>query len=173
MFKGLKTKRCTLKNIDINDIDFIYLQFSDGFINQYLFDDEPLNSLDEAKELIEFYLNTVKYNNHRYIIINENNEKIGTIGFHNYDPEAKTIDIGYDLQKTFNHQGYMSEALNVMLLYMKKTIDIKYVQAVIYKDNLVSIKLVKAFGFESFGSKVEWFREQPYDHVIYRLRISQ
>jgi ribosomal-protein-alanine N-acetyltransferase len=83
MFKELITQRLTLKNIDMNDINFMYQQFSDDFINQYLFDAEPLNSLDEAKELIEFYLNTVEYNNHRYIIINENNKKIGTIGFHN------------------------------------------------------------------------------------------
>lgn len=172
MFKELKTKRLTLKNISMDDIDFMYQQFSDDFINQYLFDAEPLANLDEAKELIEFYLNTVQYYNHRYILMNEENEKIGTIGFHNYNNDSKTVDIGYDLRKPYNHQGYMKEALETMLIYMKDALDLKYVQAVIYKDNQPSIKLVSSFGFKPHGTKIETFRNEPYEHIIYQLEMK-
>ena len=171
MFKELKTRRLILKNINMDDIDFIYQEFTDDFINKYLFDAEPLTNLDESKDLIEFYLNTMKYNNHRYILVSENDQKIGTIGFHNYNQETKTIEIGYDLQAAYNHQGYMTEALEAMITYLKETLDINHIHAVIYKDNQASIKLVTSFGFKPYGNKIEWFRDKPYDHNIYRLDI--
>jgi RimJ/RimL family protein N-acetyltransferase len=67
----------------------------------------------------------------------------------------------------------MREALKKMLLYIKKTIDVKYVQAVIYKDNQASKKLVESFGFTPFGQKIEWFRNQPYNHIIYRMKLHK
>lgn len=172
MFKELKTEHLTLKNIGMEDVDFMYHQFSDDFINTYLYDAEPLNNLDEAKDLIDFYLNTVQHNNHRYILINQDHKKIGTIGFHNHNNDTKTIDIGYDLQKNYNHQGYMKEALEAMLIYMKEVLDIKYINAVIYKDNIASINLVSSLEFKPNGTKTEWFREKPYEHMVYQLEIK-
>ena len=172
MYKELKTKRLTFKNINHDDIDFIYNQFSNDFINQYLFDAEPLTSKEGAKEIIDFYLHTVIHKNHRYILINEHQEKIGTIGFHSYDDANQTIGIGYDLLPAYQHQGYMTEALKELLDYLSKDFHIKHIQATIYPENHASIQLVKRFGFKPFGVKTEWFREKPYEHVIYQLSFT-
>ena len=173
MYKTLKTKRLTLKNIGYEDIDFIYHLFTNDFINKYLFDAEPLTSKEEAKAIIDFYIKTAAYKNHRYILINDRQEKMGTIGFHSYDEKSNTIGIGYDLLQRYNHQGYMKEALAALLDYLAYDLKIEHIQATIYPENYSSIKLVKSFGFMPFCHKIEWFRSEPYEHIVYQLTIMQ
>jgi len=171
MNQEIKTERLILKPIDECDVAFIYQEFTNDFINQYLYDFEPMKSMDEAKALIDFYINTKNYHNHRYILMLHDGKKIGTLGYHNYNPDLKTIDIGYDLKEKFNGFGFMIEALNALVGNMIKKIDISYIQAVIYKDNLKSIKLVEKLGFLPSGIKYETFRGQSYEHIIYQLKI--
>ncbi|MDY5913256.1 MAG: hypothetical protein SPJ62_14890 [Inconstantimicrobium porci] len=49
MFKELETKRLILKNIGYDDVDFMYKEFSTDLVNTYLYDAEPVSSIDEAK----------------------------------------------------------------------------------------------------------------------------
>ena len=56
LFDNLETERLFLCNIEVNDREFIFSQFSDVVVNQYLFDAEPVVDISEADELIEFYM---------------------------------------------------------------------------------------------------------------------
>jgi [ribosomal protein S5]-alanine N-acetyltransferase len=172
MNQEIKTERLILKPIDENDLEFIYQEFSNDFINRYLYDFEPMVNIDEAKAVIDFYINTKKYYNHRYILMIPDGTKIGTLGYHNYNIEQKTIEIGYDLKEAFNGLGYMTEALHVLLGEIQKVVDVSFIQAVIYKDNLKSIKLVETLGFLPMGIKYETFRGQSYEHIIYQLEVD-
>ena len=55
-FTNLETEILLLKNIDVNDREFIFDMFSDEVVNKYLFDAEPLTDISGADEIIEFYL---------------------------------------------------------------------------------------------------------------------
>lgn len=55
-FQEIETERLLLKNISFDDRDFMLKEFSDDAVNRYLFDVEPLSNLEEADELINFYL---------------------------------------------------------------------------------------------------------------------
>lgn len=171
MFKELTTRRLKFKNINNDDVDFMYEQFSNDFINQYLFDAPPVKNRQEAKEIIEFYLNTNHLKNHRYILINEDNQKIGTIGFHSFLEEEKSISIGYDLKKEFNKQGYMAEALEELLKYLKEELHVHIFEATIYPSNEASKKLVEKFNFIPYGKKIEIMNDVAYEHIIYRLKV--
>ncbi|MCL2774858.1 MAG: hypothetical protein FWD71_16150 [Oscillospiraceae bacterium] len=48
LFNELETNRLSLKNISLNDREFIYKQFSDDITNRYLFDEEPLTDIQGA-----------------------------------------------------------------------------------------------------------------------------
>lgn len=83
MFTELETKRLKLKNIDYDDAHFIVKQFSNEKVNAYLFDADPITSIQEANELIQFYLQKEYRLQHRWILVlKNNNKKIGTCGFH-------------------------------------------------------------------------------------------
>lgn len=172
MHHSLHTDRLTLKNIDHSDTEFIYEMFSNDFINQYLFDAEPLTSLDEAKDLVDFYTYYPNDMNHRYIIINQDGLKIGTVGFHNFNKETQSIDIGYDLKEAYNHQGYMQEALHAVIDYLENTCEVKEIHACIYIDNERSMNLVRKLGFKEQGTKQEWFRNQAFEHLIFTRKLA-
>ena len=50
MFKNLETERLLLKSIDKNDRDFIFKEFTNDFINNYLYDEEPMTNISDADD---------------------------------------------------------------------------------------------------------------------------
>lgn len=171
LFYEIETERLLLKNISYEDREFILNEFSNDSINRYLFDAEPLTSLEEADEIICYYLQSEPRIQHRWILtLKDNNAKIGTCGFHCWNESQKCVDIGYDLQEEYWGQGLMSEALDAILNFAQKEMKIREVRAHIFIDNLKSILLVEKFGF-AFNGETELclFRDNQYLHNIYSL----
>lgn len=169
-YKTIETERLLLKNIDNDDREFIFSQFTDDDINQYLFDAEPLKDIHEADEIINFYLTPEPRPQHRWILVRKaDGLKMGTCGFHCLSTEDSRVEIGYDLKKEFWGNGYMYEALSGIIDFAKKSLDIKEINACIYIDNDKSIRLAEKLGFVLTGSKFEIFRGREYLHNIYSL----
>ncbi len=170
-FHEIETERLLLKNISYEDREFILKEFSDDSINKYLFDVEPLNSLEEADEIIGFYLEPEPRRQHRWILTLKNNgEKVGTCGFHCWDEIQKCVDIGYDLQEEYWGQGLMSEAVSAVLDFAKNKMQVRQIRAHIYVDNVNSIRLVERFNFSFKGeTEICLFRNNEYLHHIYTL----
>jgi ribosomal-protein-alanine N-acetyltransferase len=173
-FTNLETERLFLKNIDTSDRDFIFSQFSDDVVNKYLFDAEPLTDINGADEIIEFYLQPEPRSQHRWIIIRKSdNAKMGTCGFHCWNPTNYTVDIGYDLKEQFWGNGYMQEAINEIITFAKDKMHIEAISACIYIDNHMSIKLAKKLGFVMSGYSTELFRNKEYKHNRYSLYLTK
>ena len=171
-YKELETERMTLKNISAEDRAFIFSQFSNVDINRYLFDAEPINSLEEADEIIGFYLQPEPRGHHRWILVNKSGGgKIGTCGFHGYNHKESSIEMGYDLQKEIWGKGYMSEALETIIKFAKESMKIKRIHACIYIRNENSIKLAQKLGFVLTDTRNETFRRKEYLHNVYTLDI--
>ena len=172
-YKELETDRMYLNNIGPEDREFILRQFSDQDINRYLFDAEPITSIEEADEIISYYLEPEPRGHHRWILVNKSGgTKMGTCGFHGFNKKNKSIEMGYDLQKAFWGAGYMREALEKIIDFAKENMEIEKIDACIYPENEKSIRLVTTLGFELTGSRNERFREKEYLHQIYTLRIK-
>ena len=137
MFRPLETERLILKSIGSDDREFILNMFSDDAVNKYLFDAEPLQNLEEADEIIDFYIQPEPRNQHRWIIIRkEDNLKIGTCGFHCWDTNLSKVEIGYDLKKVFHGNGYMTEALQELIEFASNEMKVKTINACIYTENV-------------------------------------
>ena len=170
-FHEIETERLLLKNISYKDREFILKEFSNDSINKYLFDAEPLNSLEEADEIICFYLEPEPRMQHRWILTLKNSgEKVGTCGFHCWDESQNCVDIGYDLQEEYWGQGLMSEAVSAILDFAQNEMKVRQVHAHIFVDNLKSIRLVEKFNFRFKGeTEICLFRDNEYLHHIYTL----
>lgn len=171
LFHEIETKRLRLKNISFEDREFMLKQFSDDSVNKYLFDAELLNNLEEADELIDFYLQPEPRRQHRWIIVLKNkNAKIGTCGFHCWNRERNRVDIGYDLQEAFWGQGIKTEALKAVLSFSIKKMGACQINAHISVENDKSIQLVQRLGFIFNGrTEICSFRGKEYLHNIYTL----
>ena len=172
-YNNIETDRLVLKNIDSGDREFIFSQFSDGDINKYLFDAEPLTDISEADEIIQFYLEPEPRPQHRWIIQRKaDGVKMGTCGFHCWSIKDSKVEIGYDLKKEFWGNGYMFEALSGIIEFAKVSMDIKEINACIYTGNHNSINLATKLDFVLTGSKYELFRGKKYLHSIYSLNLK-
>jgi ribosomal-protein-alanine N-acetyltransferase len=172
-YQELETERLTLKNISSADRDFIFEQFSNDKVNEYLYDEEPLTDISGADDIIEFYTQPEPRSQHRWIIIRKSDlVKIGTCGYHFFDKDKGSVEIGYDLNDCFWGKGYAKEAVGEIISFAKNRMKIKQINACIYPKNERSIKLIEHFGFKKTGEQNLKFRNQEYLHYIYTLELQ-
>ena len=174
LFKELETDRLLLKCISSEDRGFLLTQFSCDEVNRYLFDAEPLADIQDADEIIDFYIQPEPRNQHRWILIRKDDRaKLGTCGFHCWNRTDNCCDVGYDLYPDFWGNGYMSEAMQAILSFAKDEMGIKRIDACIYIENDASLKLAKNLGFVFKGKmRDEIFRGIAYPHKILTLDFS-
>ncbi|QVK18549.1 GNAT family N-acetyltransferase [Mycoplasmatota bacterium] len=173
LFNDLETERLFLKNITIDDRDFIFSQFSDDVVNRYLFDAEPVTDMQGADEIISFYIQPEPRLQHRWIIVRKSDGmKMGTCGFHCWNQTDCKVEVGYDLKEEFWGRGYMQEAMKKIILFAINDMHVKEVNACIYIDNQKSIRLVENLGFVLSGSSYEMFRDKEYLHNNYSFYFT-
>ncbi|MGV8981152.1 GNAT family N-acetyltransferase [Clostridium sp.] len=174
LFNDIKTERLVLKNIAIDDRNFIFSQFSDAVVTRYLFDREPLTDMEGADEIITFYIQSEPRLQHRWVIVRKSDGmKMGTCGFHCWNQKDAKVEVGYDLKEAFWGNGYMQEAMKEIIAIAMGAMNIKEINACIYIENQRSIHLVESLGFVLSGSNCELFREKAYLHNIYSLYIPK
>lgn len=173
LFKNIETERLILKNIAIDDRNFIFSQFSDDVVNRYLFDADPVTDIQEANEIITFYLQPGQRLQHRWVIMKKSDgTKIGTCGFHCWNKTGGKVEVGYDLKEQFWGNGYMQEAMKAIITFAIDEMRINEISACIYIDNQKSIRLVENLGFVLSGSIYQSFRNKEYLHNIYSLYVA-
>lgn len=169
MFKELETERLWLKNICYEDIEFVLEQFSNDDINRYLYDAEPMTELSEAQELIDFFTVPEPRGQHRWILVRKlDGTRLGTCGFHCWNPQQHSIETGYDLRKEYWGNGYMTEAMEAIIDYAETELGVKSMDAHIAIQNEKSISLVKKLGFEFYGKTENYhFHGNNYLHYVF------
>ncbi|MBU3146670.1 GNAT family N-acetyltransferase [Clostridium sp. CF012] len=174
LFNDIKTERLVLKNIAIDDRNFIFSQFSDDVVNRYLFDAEPVTDMEGADEIITFYIQPESRLQHRWVIVRKSDGmKMGTCGFHCWNQKDCKVEVGYDLKEEFWGNGYMQEAMKEIIAIAMNSMHIKEINACIYIENQRSIRLAENLGFVLSGSSYELFREKEYLHNRYSLYIPK
>jgi ribosomal-protein-alanine N-acetyltransferase len=169
MFIDLETERLFLKCIGYDDTEFFYKQFTTDEVNQYLFDIEPFDSMEEAQKWIGFYLESEPRNQQRWImVLKENGEKIGTCGFHRWNRETGEIEVGYDLQPSYWRKGYTTEALTSIMKFAVEEMKVEKIFAHISADNIASVRISEKMGFVKTGEHYyQEFHGEKYLHDIY------
>ena len=172
MFTNIETDRLVLKCIDHGDRDFIFEEFQNDFINRYLYDEEPMMDISQADELIDFYIVAEPRNQNRWVLIDKTtNTKLGTCGYHLWNPDNKEVEIGFELMEQYNGKGYMLEAIEAIIEFASQKMKVERINAVVYIKNEKCIKLLKRLRFIKVGEDETEFRGQIYLHNIYALKI--
>ena len=144
-------------------------------MTEYLYDAEPCKCIEEADDIIDFYIHPQVDGQHRWILVlKSNGEKIGTCGFHCWNSENQTVEVGYDLQKEYWGQGLMREALTAIINSAINEMKATRIDAHIYPENHNSSGLAQRLGFtESPETTIYTFRNVDYLHHIYSLYLDK
>ncbi len=171
MFTNIETDRLLLRCIDHSDREFILEEFQNDFVNRYLFDAEPMTGISQADELIDFYTMAEPRRQNRWVLIDKaTNTKLGTCGFHLWNPDNKDVEIGFELMEQHNGKGYMREAAEAIIEFAKHEMKVEKINAIVYVENQKCIRLLERLGFLKVGEEATLFRGQSYLHHVYALK---
>ncbi|OEH94172.1 GNAT family N-acetyltransferase [Bacillus solimangrovi] len=152
MFPTLNTKRLLLREIVNDDVQDVYNVFANENVTRF-YGQEPLTSLDQAKQFIEFFAQS--YNDKRGIRwgieLKEEEKLIGTIGFNALSLKHKRAEIGYELHPDYWRRGYATEAASEVMSYGFNKLYLNRIGAIVFLENTTSSNLLTKLGFEKEG----------------------
>ncbi len=105
------------------------------------------------------------------IVINETNEVIGTCGYNNWVKKSSRGEIGYELGREYWGKGYASEAVEEIIKYGFKSMNLNRIEAFTVPEATSSINLLKKLGFKKEGMlrQYGYWNSRYWDENIYSL----
>lgn len=151
-FPVLETKRLLCREITAADAPTLHRYWSDPVVMEFL-SLAPFTKLEETQEMISLVnLMPAAGQGFRWAITRKQDEQVlGTCGFHNGKPEHSRFEMGYELGREYWRQGIMSEALRAILSFGFQTMKINRVEAFVNHGNVRSTGILAKLGFQLDG----------------------
>lgn len=167
MNTNIKTDRLVLKDYTIDHLDELFSIYGDEETMRY-YDLFPYKSREEVKKEVDRKDERISNGNGIRWGIFLNNELIGTCGFNYYEKNGWGI-LGYDLNKSYWGNGYMTEAINAITRYGFSKLEIHRLVAHVVPGNIASEKVLVKCGFELEGllRHSSYFRGKYQDELQY------
>ena len=169
----LETERLVLRALQMEDADFIFKEWGDPVVTRYMTDEEPLKTLEEAKERLKQLQTSGKTTDFRWWGIELKAEKclIGTCGYFRWDKAHHRAEIGYEMWPDYWGKGLMPEAIRALIQYGFEQMDLNRIEASAHTENQRSQRVMEKLGFQKEGILREYYcRYSIYnDQVLYSL----
>ncbi len=143
----IKTDRLIIRETTIEDVDEFYRLYREPEMTKYMegLFENPEDEKRYQKDYIEKVYGLMGFGVWT-VVRAEDNTVIGRAGYsirNGFD----NIELGFLIGKEYQRQGYAYEACKAILEYGKKVLCLENVQALVKKENEVSIRLCKKLGF--------------------------
>lgn len=160
-----ETKRLRIRKLRTEDAPFVLALMNTEYANEY-------NAAGPINEAIVWKM--VEYQLSYVLVLKDENKIIGLIGaerdFLRYN--MKSVSLTYIVDKDYQGQGYMSEALREVLNDLFTRLERRIVSLRIAKDNLKSKNLAEALGFHYDGMIRMGTKKEDgtiYDDLLYSM----
>lgn len=152
----LHTKRLQLRPITPDDAPAILTLRGDPDNFKYV-DFEPYKDLARAERFISNVLQDMQQNAVHFWAICpiDQDELIGTICLWEYAENPVRSELGYEIMKPYQGQGFAGEALAEIIHLAIDSFHIEQLLAVTHRDNAPSVALLHRFGFHRIGAMLE------------------
>ena len=143
----LRTERCLVREITIEDVDELYEIYKDKDVVKYmenLFEDK-----EEEREYTRKYIENMYgfYGFGMWIVQRlDNGRIIGRAGL-NVREEYEDLELGYLIRKDEQKKGYAKEVCEAILRYAVEELEVQDINAFIHPDNTESINLIYKLKF--------------------------
>jgi len=171
-FPILETKRLKLIEITHQHVDSLYEILSLEEVTKF-YGTNRFTLPVEASRLIDmFHKNLVDKRGIRWgIKLKENQRIIGTVGLNGLLLKHKRAEIGYELHPAYWRRGLAREAINEVLRFSFKQLDLHRIGAVVYPENEASIHLLMKIGFTKEGILRGYINQNEQFHDTYVLSL--
>ncbi|MBB1140159.1 GNAT family N-acetyltransferase [Myroides sp. WP-1] len=171
-FPQLETERLILRQTELSDANVIFEMRACAEVMKYI--PVPLaTKVSETEDYIQSLQERMENKEciNWTITLKETGEMIGTIGFYRMKLQHYRTEIGYMFLPQFYGKGYASEAVLRLLDFGFSTLRFHSIEAVIYPDNIGSIRVVEKCGFvrEAYFKESEFHGEQFVDVAVYSI----
>ena len=143
----IKTEHLTITTFSPDMAQTVYENSQDDDTRRFV-PDEVYNSVEEAREAIEFLMSRYESTDGPFVypvITNNEGKNIGYVQLCKLD--EGTWEIGYHIAKNFTGKGYATEAVKAFLSAMAKKLNIKEVYGICLTENTASIRVLEKCGF--------------------------
>ena len=151
-FRNLETPRLRLRPLAAGDAPAYLDIFSDPQAMEY-WSGEPIDSIDEARDLLERDLEWVDSGEALCwgIALPESDRLIGKASLYLFSQRNRRAEIGYILDRRYWGRGLMSEALAAVLDYAINDLHLHRIEADVDPGHAASLALLSKFGFRREG----------------------
>lgn len=141
----IETERLIITELDLSMTESVHKNSLDDD-NRKFVPDEVFETVEKAKETIEFLLSVYKTEEGPlvYPVLLKDNTNIGYVQL---IPIKDGYEVGYHIAKTYTCNGYATEALKAFLEYIMPEKSIDRLYGICVTENLASIKVLEKCGF--------------------------
>jgi len=162
---SIETNRLILRNFTHEDKNDFYTITRDTKIYETLPEDH-MYSLEEISQIIDWFIE--KYDENTLgnidkfplaIILKDEQKLIGNIGIGKYSADNTKMEIFYFINSEYWNKGYVSEAVNEFINYIKKNKLVSSLIGSIVPKNIASMKILIKNDFKKIEYKDEYNRD--------------
>lgn len=142
----LETERLIITKFDLSMAEDVHKNSLDED-NRRFVPDEVFETVEEAKETIEFLMSC--YDSGEGPLVYPVLLKDGTnVGYVQLVPVEEGMEVGYHIAKAFTGKGYASEAIKELLIFAKTEKNLDWVYGICLSENTASKRVLEKCGFE-------------------------
>ncbi len=171
-FEEIETNRLRLRKITIETFDYVFRNYSDEQLIEFL----GLNSNEELLKEKDKYKGGYTIFNKKMLFFQllekTTRRNIGWCGYHTWYIDHDRAEIGYGMtQEEYKKKGLMTEAIIPILQYGFEKMNLNRVEAFISPDNVPSLKLIQKMNFVKEGHLKQHYRQGNVidDSVVFAL----
>ena len=162
----------SLRAIEPEDLDFLFQIENNEIFWEVSHTQTPFSKFLLKQYIENCHLDIYEAKQLRLVIEESSNkQQIGLIDLFDFNPQHKRAGIGIVLHENYQHNGFASEALSILLNYSFTNLNLHQLFANIAIDNQKSISLFKKHNFKQVGVKKDWlFSKGDFkDELLFQL----
>ena len=168
----LNSDRIRLRPVEIEDLDLLYKLENDM---------DSWHAGDHLNPLSRFFLEQYILNASndiyvdkqlRLVITQRSGEALGIIDLFEFDPHHRRAAVGIIIAPEARGHGYAGEALQMLVTYAEKVLQLKQLYCGVDRDNQKSFRLFTQKGFVHTGTRKAWrLSEKTWKDELFLQRI--
>lgn len=166
----LTSARLILRPVTDEDVHDLFAVFSDSRVTDH-YDLYTFADLEEAYALIDYFHESYEVERQvRWGICRKDDRRlIGTCGF--VALYEHRLEIGYELGSAYWRQGYMTEALTLLVRLAFDELEMNRIEALVMPGNTASARLLTRLGFQEEGTlrEYDYFKDAFQDLRLFSL----
>nr|WP_294859731.1 GNAT family protein [uncultured Fluviicola sp.] len=147
-FKLIETKRLLLKGLSPEDMTIVFEQNPKQTVMTIL---GHRSEADYEKEYLKYKNGYATYNRSfmLFLLVDKTSDKIiGRCGLHNWNADHRRAEIGYVMEdEDSKKQGLMGEAVEAIIDYGFKVLNLHRIEALVGRENIPSLRLMEKNNF--------------------------